>query len=107
MNTSWRERIAEARERKRGWRGWFRRAFTKDDHRAAYSVDHCAVAEAIEHTGLRSPVWLRIPMMLKEFHHSWYMDFPRAVVHQDVNEAERLLDLIDVRAMVLKREQSA
>lgn len=98
---TWRERIAEARERQRGVRGLLRRLrlvnpFTEDDKWTAAGVEACACAEAADAYGLGGYLHEMFGNMLGEF--------PVAVYMGSVRKAERLLDRIEDRALALKRE---
>ena len=102
----WRERIAEAEARRFLW--FFRwPRFTGDDMDAAIRINAdvhpgkplCAMAEARDRYGLIVP----IPDLLWDLG----MDFFRAVLHDDVPKASRLLDAIEDRALQLKREATS
>ena len=98
---TWRERIVEARVR-----GWF----TDDDRQAASSYTTCKVGEEGRRAGLyilRELVEFSERMAAPLRPHNWECDgilFWKAVCVNDFNEADRLADAIEDRALQLKRE---
>lgn len=104
---TWRERIAEARER-----GWF----TEQDRLDAGRWCSCAVGEqwaqmpaVIVYTNVdrSDPAWRNGGPSKYDDLLDWGSDFPQAVCGNDYDRADHLLDLIEDRALQLKREQSA
>ena len=101
----WRERIQAARER-----GYF----TSKDKRDAGGIGRetgyglCAVGEQADCVG--APLIFHYPEdrigVLDEFLKAWGGAFAGAVSVDDYDEAERLLDLIEDRALAIKRELS-
>ena len=102
--TTWRERIAEAEARTRGWRRLLpRRAFTLEDVQRMVSADTCLMGETAERFGLH--VWDLANALNDRDGIGWIA--PLDAIHADSpSRVGRLLDTIEDRALALKREQS-
>jgi hypothetical protein len=100
-NQTWREHIAVARQRKQGLRGWFRYGFTAEVEFRAWNVMTCAAAEVLRARGLDCSMFnLGSDLDGRVL----FQIFPRAVADDQIDEAERILDLMEERADHIKRE---
>lgn len=91
----WRERIAEARGRGK---------FTKEDLLAWKSLETCMVGEQREKYGVFFPLEMGIP---SEHLKGWLQTkIAKAILFNNFAEAEHLLDLVEDRALTLKREMA-
>ena len=98
---TWRERIVEARERG---------AFTREDLALWGLGSTCFVGEQRERYGIMfnlemTGVGLESLARPEDSHHTLQTKILRALSSNDFNEAERLLDQVEDRALELKREQ--
>lgn len=111
---TWRERIDDARERRRGWRGALHRVaawcrmqtewpFTPADITLAWGVTSCAGGEVRRVYGLRVSL---AELGVSDNGRERYLDFPWAVGAGNVERAEALLNEMEDRALELKREWS-
>ena len=96
---SWRERIQAARERGE---------FTYEDRMRAVSCSTCAVGEAARDIGIDHNAFVAVrfvtdsPNALSIARHL-SVGFTMAVINRRFDEAERLLDEIEDRALAIKR----
>jgi hypothetical protein len=96
---TWRERIAEARERGK---------FTDEDRQDAYHPCTCGVGEMETRFGLEDDPRVNA-VFYRNTNKQWEglaFRFPEAIAVDDFDEADRLLDAIEDRALALKREQA-
>lgn len=88
---TWRERIHLARQNTQG--------LTNEDRDLWRSTDTCPAAEAIAHYGLDTYRAFELYVLGTQAHH--------CAVYRRFDEAESLLDLIEDRALEIKRGMAA
>lgn len=89
---TWRERIAEARERG---------SFSREDYEAWQNPKTCLVGEQRQRYGLDFPLHMVIPIGPTE--HGLQVQIVYAIARNSFDEVERLLDMIEDQALNLKR----
>lgn len=104
---TWRERIAEARERN---------TFTQEDTAAWVSAKTCMVGEQRERYGIGFPLCMGLPLdavpaaylgrLLPPENNTLQFRILTAIHRNDFDAAESLLDAIEDRALELKREST-
>lgn len=99
----WRERIAVAQQHKRGIFGWCRAGFSQQDYDDAWSIYRCAAHEVLTACGLRERYGLAA-LGDDEKGTPLFQAFPSAVFWDRPSDAGRILDLMEDRALQLKRE---